>query len=79
VLIEFGLFDSGDDKGIRGTITDAVSYHFAPKDVRRHHLISISYISLLPCHGTGHGVAPLPLQILKNSWHMRGSQALILA
>ena len=31
------------------------------------------------CHGTGHGVPPLPLQILKNSWHMRGSQALILA
>jgi len=49
LVIEFGRFNSGD---VKGTITDAVRYHFAPNDVRRHRLISISYISLLPCHGT---------------------------
>jgi hypothetical protein len=38
---------SGD---VKGTITDALPYHFVPNDVRRHRLISISYISLLPCH-----------------------------
>ena len=42
-------FNSGD---IKGTITNAVRCHFVPNDVRRHRLISISYISLLPCHGT---------------------------
>jgi hypothetical protein len=34
----------------KGTITDAFRHHFVPSDVRRHRLISISYISLLPCH-----------------------------
>jgi len=28
----------------------AVLYHFVPNDLRRHRLISIRYISLLPCH-----------------------------
>ena len=41
--------DSGYNKG---TITDDLQYHFVSNDVRRHRLISISYISLLPCHGT---------------------------
>jgi hypothetical protein len=36
----------------KARVTDAVRYHFAPNDVRRHRLISISYIPLLPCHGT---------------------------
>jgi hypothetical protein len=50
VLIEFERFNSGD---VKGTITDALRYHFVvPNDVRRYHLISISYISLPPCHGT---------------------------
>jgi len=40
--------NSGD---VKGTITDAVRYLFVPNDVRRHRLISISYMSLLPCHG----------------------------
>src|SRR5258706_13671133 len=44
--------NSGD---VKGTITDAVPCHFVPNDVRRHRLISISYISLLPCHGSVHG------------------------
>jgi hypothetical protein len=47
VLIEFERFNSGD---VKGTITAAVRYHCVPNDVRRHRLISISYISLLPCH-----------------------------
>jgi hypothetical protein len=42
--------NSGD---VKGTITDAVRYHFVPNDVRRRRLISISYMSLLPCHGRG--------------------------
>jgi hypothetical protein len=41
--------DSGD---VKGTIPNAVRYHFVPNDVRRHRLISVSYTSLLPCHGT---------------------------
>ena len=35
-----------------GLIRNDLRYHFAPNEVRRHRLISISYISLLPCHGT---------------------------
>src|SRR5579864_9204148 len=48
-----GRSSSGD---VKGTITDAVRYHFVSNDVRRHRLISIGYISLLPCHGRGRGV-----------------------
>ena len=43
---------SGD---VKGMITAAVRCHFVPNDVRRHRLISGSYISLLPCHGRGRG------------------------
>jgi hypothetical protein len=35
------LVNSGD---VKGTITNALRYHFVPNDVRRHRLISISYI-----------------------------------
>ena len=49
---ESGRFNSGD---VKGTIADAVRYRFVPNDVRRHRLISISYITLLPCHGRGRG------------------------
>src|SRR4030095_16013388 len=42
------LLNSGD---VKGTITNALRYHFVPNDVRRHRLISISYVSLLPSHG----------------------------
>jgi hypothetical protein len=38
---------------VKGTITNALRYHFASNVVRRHRLISVSYISLLPCHGRG--------------------------
>jgi hypothetical protein len=41
---------SGD---VKGTIPEALRYPFVSNDVRRHRLISISYISLLPCHGRG--------------------------
>jgi hypothetical protein len=41
---------------LRGTIPDAIRHHSVPNDVRRHRLISISYISLLSCHGTVRGV-----------------------
>ena len=34
-------------------ITDTIPYHVVPNDVHRHRLISISYIALLPCHGSG--------------------------
>jgi len=46
------IVKSGD---VKGTIRNDLRYHFAPNDVRRHRLISISYISLLPCHGTVRG------------------------
>ena len=39
---------SGD---VKGTLRNDLRYHFAPNDVRRHRLISISYTTLLPCHG----------------------------
>jgi len=52
VRIEIGHLNSGD---VKGTITDSLRYHFVSNDVRRHRLISISYISLLPCHGRGRG------------------------
>jgi hypothetical protein len=48
VLIE-KFSNSGD---VKGTIPDSVRHHFVPNDVRRHRVISTSYISLLPCHGT---------------------------
>ena len=44
----FQHFNSGD---VKGTITGTVRYHFVSNDVRRHRLISISYISLLPWVG----------------------------
>ena len=43
---------SGD---VKGTIRSDARYLVTPNDVRRHRLISISYISLLPCHGRGRG------------------------
>src|ERR1700730_9177713 len=41
---------SGYDKG---TIRNDIRYLGVSKDVRRHRLISISYITTLPCHGRG--------------------------
>ena len=49
---------SGD---VKGTIPGAVRYHFVSDDVRRHRLISISYISLLPCHSRGRSSTNLVL------------------
>src|SRR3984893_9911744 len=37
----------------KGTIRSDIRYLVASKDVRRHRLISIDYISTLPCHGRG--------------------------
>src|ERR1700674_5030882 len=37
----------------KGTIRSDIWYLVVSKDVRRHHLISISYISQGPCHGRG--------------------------
>jgi len=39
----------------KGTIRTATRHPLTPNNVRRHRLISISYISLLPCHGRGRG------------------------
>ena len=50
VIPEFGRFKCGD---VKGTIRCAMRFLSVPGDVRRHRLISISYISLLPCHGRG--------------------------
>jgi len=52
VLIEVGLTNSGD---VKGTIRSDVRCLPVSTDVRRHRLISISYISLLPCHRTARG------------------------
>src|SRR5580693_7194992 len=49
VVTEFELFKSGD---VKGTIRRDIRLPRISNDVRRHRLISISYISLLPCHGT---------------------------
>jgi hypothetical protein len=46
---EFGSFKSGD---VKGTIRSDMRLRLVSNDVRRHRLISISYISLLPCHGS---------------------------
>ena len=43
------LGKSGD---VKGTIGSDVKYLMVSRDVRRHRLISISYISLLPFHGS---------------------------
>ena len=40
---------SGD---VKGTIRSDVRLPMLSNDIRRHRLISISYISLLLCHGT---------------------------
>jgi len=49
VLTEFGASNLGT---LRGTIRGDMRLRFVSNDVRRHRLMSISYISLLPCHGT---------------------------
>src|SRR5260370_2697101 len=37
----------------KGTIRSDIRYLVVSKDVRRHRLISIVYITTLPCHGSG--------------------------
>jgi hypothetical protein len=37
---------------VKGTIRSDMRLRFVSNDFRRHRVISISYISLLPCHGT---------------------------
>jgi hypothetical protein len=37
----------------KGTIRSDIRYLVVSKDVRRHRLISIDYITTLPCHGRG--------------------------
>ncbi len=37
----------------KGTIRSDIWYLVVSKDVRRHRLISIDYITALPCHGRG--------------------------
>src|SRR5258708_37481612 len=39
----------------KGTIRSDIRYLVVSKDVRRHRLISINYITMLPCHGRGRG------------------------
>jgi len=52
ILDALPLRKSGD---VKGTIRNDMQYLMVSRDVRRHRLISISYISLLPCHGRGRG------------------------
>jgi hypothetical protein len=49
---KFVSFNLGD---VKGTIRSDVWLCCVSNDVRRHRLISIRYISLLPCHGRGRG------------------------
>jgi hypothetical protein len=37
---------------VKGTIRNDLQYAFIPGNVRRHRLISVTDLSLLPCHGT---------------------------
>jgi hypothetical protein len=46
---DFERLKSGD---VKGTIRSVAWCLVVSIDVRRHRLISISYISFLPCHGT---------------------------
>jgi len=46
-------FDDSESGYDKGTIRDDARYRSVSTDVRRHRLISVSYISLLPCHGKG--------------------------
>jgi hypothetical protein len=48
---------------VKGTIRSVVRYLPVSISVRRHRLISISYISLLPCHG-----------IFRTFWESTGSR-----
>ena len=54
VVTEFGRFKSRD---VKGTIRSALRFLSVPNDVRRHRLISISYISLLPVTARPDGTA----------------------
>jgi hypothetical protein len=45
-------FTPGKSGDVKGTIRSDAPFLFASNDVRRHRLISISYISLLPCHSS---------------------------
>src|SRR6266849_6269355 len=64
--------NSGD---VKGTIRNVLQHHFVPTDVRRHRLISISYISLLPCHGSGRIVRPSDPIISFSSWRVSRAQS----
>jgi len=76
--IDLDVSISGD---VKGTITDTVRYHFVPNDVRRHRLISISYISLLPCHGRGRGFESRrprhSFQAVARNWQFRSWSNLV--
>jgi len=66
VLTEFASFKSGD---VKGTIRRDMRLPFVSNDVRRHRLISISYISLLPVTAEAAGSSPVvPAIILKRLW-----------
>jgi hypothetical protein len=51
------LFPEEDDESgdVKGTISSVVRRPRVSNNVRRHRLISISYTSLIPCHGRGRG------------------------
>src|SRR5207245_4237331 len=48
-----GRVDKARSRYNKGTIRNDLRYLVVSKDVRRHRLISISYITTLPCHGRG--------------------------
>ncbi len=52
--MRFEKFSNSAKSGYnKGTIRIDIRYLVVSKDVRRHRLISIVYITTLPCHGRG--------------------------
>ena len=54
-FVKFSLPAHKKSGDVKGTIGSDIRYFLVPNDVRRHRVISISYMLLLPCHGRGRG------------------------
>ena len=54
-FVKFSLPAHKKSGDVKGTISRDAWYSPVSNNVRQHRLISISYMSLLPCHGRGRG------------------------